>query len=58
MPAGCVITTNIDAKMLASMRSGTALKIQAKADGGKETIFSISLKGFGGAFDRTASLAK
>ncbi|WP_245590250.1 hypothetical protein [Desulfobulbus elongatus] len=40
------------------MRSGTALKIQAKADGGKETIFSISLKGFGGAFDRTASLAK
>lgn len=58
LPAGCVITTNIDAKMLASMRSGTALKIQAKADGGKETIFSISLKGFGGAFDRTASLAK
>jgi len=31
---------------------GTALKVHVKADGGKETIFSISLKGFGGAFDR------
>jgi len=56
LPAGCVVSSDFDAKMLGSLRNGTALKIHAKADGGKETIFSVSLKGFGGAFDRTASL--
>lgn len=58
LPAGCVVSSTVDAKMMTSLRNGTALKVHVKADGGKETIFSISLKGFGGAFDRTAMLSK
>jgi invasion protein IalB len=58
LPAGCLVPFDIDAKMLASLRDGGILKLHAKADGGKETMFSISLKGFGGAFDRTAALTK
>lgn len=58
LAGGCLVSANIDPKMLASLRDGTALKAHVKADGGKEMMFSISLKGFGGAFDRTVDLAK
>ena len=58
LSAGCLVSTNLDSKMLASLREGTALKVHVKADGGKETMFALSLKGFGGAFDRTVELAK
>lgn len=56
VPVGCIVSTGMDSEMQASLRDGTALKVHARADGGRETAFSISLKGFGGAFDRTAQL--
>ncbi|TWG91971.1 Invasion protein B, involved in pathogenesis [Mesorhizobium sp. J18] len=58
LPAGCAVSVNIDAEMLTALRNGTTLKVHAKADGGNQTVFSISLKGFGGAFDRAAALAE
>jgi invasion protein IalB len=58
LPAGCIISTTLEAKMLVSLRNGTSLKVYARADKGKETVFPLSLKGFGGAFDRTVTLAK
>lgn len=58
LPAGCIIPVEFDAKTLAGLRSGAALKVKATRAGGGDIQFSISLKGFGGAFDRTAALLK
>jgi invasion protein IalB len=58
LPAGCLIPLNFDAAMIAALRSGTALKIKAQADGGKETVLTVSLQGFPAALDRTAVLAR
>jgi invasion protein IalB len=58
LPAGCLVPVAFDARILAALRKGTQLKVKAAADGGKETSFTISLKGFPNAFDRTAALVK
>ena len=58
LPAGCIVPITFDARGLALLRKGTALRIKATADGGKEAPFSISLKGFPSAFDRAGALAK
>jgi len=58
IPAGCLVPVSFDARTLAALRKGSQLKIKTIADGGKETPFTISLKGFPSAFDRTAALAK
>ena len=58
LPAGCLVSLAVDADMLEALRLGGALKVHAEADGGQKTVFTVSLKGFGGAFDRTASLAQ
>jgi invasion protein IalB len=58
LPAGCIVPITFDAKGLALLRKGTALRIKATADGGKEAPFTVSLKGFPSAFDRAATLAK
>lgn len=58
LPAGCLIPLNFDAAMIAALRNGTALKVKVHADGGKETMLSISLQGFPAALDRTAALAR
>ena len=58
LPAGCLVPVSFDARTLAALRKGAQLKIKAVADGGKETPFTISLKGFPGAYDRTVALAK
>jgi invasion protein IalB len=58
LPAGCLVPVSFDGRTLAALRKGTQLKIKAVADGGKETPFTISLKGFPGAYDRTVVLAK
>jgi len=58
LPGGCIVNVSFDAKMLAALRAGTALKIRANADGGKEMSFQLSLNGFGSAYDRTVSLLK
>ena len=57
LPAGCIVSLNVEPEMLASLRNGTSLKILTKADNGGKTAFSVSLKGFGNAFDRTVALA-
>jgi len=58
LPAGCVVPLSFDAKLVAAARKGTAIKLKAIADGGKEVSMSISLKGFGPALDRTTALMK
>lgn len=58
LPAGCLVPVNFDARALAALRKGNQLKVKTAADGGKEAAFTISLKGFPGAFDRTAALLK
>ncbi|WP_454727637.1 MULTISPECIES: invasion associated locus B family protein [Cupriavidus] len=58
LPAGCIVTSSLEARMLSSMRGATSLKVHAKADGGRDMIFPISLSGFGNALDRTAALAR
>jgi invasion protein IalB len=58
IPAGCLVPVSFDARTLAALRKGNQLKVKTVADGGKETPFTISLKGFPSAFDRTAALAK
>lgn len=58
VPIGCLVSLAFDAKFVAALRKGTSLKVNAVADGGKAANFSISLKGFPAALDRTAALAK
>jgi invasion protein IalB len=58
LPAGCLVPVNFDARTLAALRKGNQLKVKTVADGGKEAPFTISLKGFPGAFDRTTALQK
>ncbi|WMT91977.1 invasion associated locus B family protein [Pelagibacterium sp. H642] len=57
LPGGCIISTTFDEEMREALRSGAELKVHATADGGRETVFAISLRGFGGALNRTAELA-
>ena len=58
IPAGCLVPVSFDARTLAALRKGSQLKIKTIADGGKDTPFTVSLKGFPSAFDRTVALAK
>lgn len=58
LPAGCIVPVTFDAPTLTLLRAGTALKVKATADGGQETLFSISLQGFAAALDRVAALSR
>ena len=59
LPVGCLVPFAFDAKTIATLRKGANLKVAALAAGdGKEANFTISLKGFPAALDRTAALAK
>jgi len=58
LPAGCIVAVSFDAKTVATLRSGTTLTVKATRDDGREIPFSVSLKGFGSALDRTAALSK
>lgn len=58
MPGGCLVSIAFDAPTLAALRAGTALKINAVADGGAAAPFSISLQGFATALDRVAALSR
>ena len=58
LPIGCLADSEIDAATLAALGKGTSLKLNLTADGGKEMTFSVSLKGFAGAYARTLELAK
>lgn len=58
LPGGCLVSLSFDAARTAALRKGANLKVNAVADGGKEAVFTISLKGFPAAFDRMAALAR
>lgn len=59
MPAGCVVSLGFDAAAVTQLRSGTAVKLVAKAhDGGQNVLLNVSLKGFSTALDRALDLAK
>ncbi|MDP1909833.1 MAG: invasion associated locus B family protein, partial [Hyphomicrobium sp.] len=58
VPIGCLVSLTFDAKSVAALRKATTLKVEAVADSGNAADFSISLKGFPAALDRTAALAK
>jgi invasion protein IalB len=58
VPAGCLINLSFDDKALEVLRKGSSLKIKAAADGGREVTLAASLRGFGGALDRTKALAR
>jgi invasion protein IalB len=58
VPVGCLVALAFDAATISSLKRGTTLNVKAAGDGGQETVFKISLKGFTGAFDRTEALTK
>ena len=59
LPAGCVVPLNFDGTFLAVLRTGTTLKMMAKAVNTNEEIsLSAPLKGFSAAFDRVTTLMK
>ncbi|MDQ0396107.1 invasion associated locus B family protein [Labrys monachus] len=59
LPSGCVVQLVFNAATVSALKNGKQLKLSAKAsDGGKVTVFAVSLKGFGPAFDRTAELLR
>jgi invasion protein IalB len=58
LPAGCLIPLSFDAARAATLRKGANLRVNAVADGGKDAVFTISLKGYPAALDRMIALAK
>lgn len=58
LPAGCLVPVVFDPATVASLKKGTTLKVKAVAVNGQDTAFTISLKGFASALDRTAALVK
>jgi invasion protein IalB len=56
--AGCLVPLSFDAKTLAALRKTPTLTVNAVGDADQAVPFSISLKGFGPAFDRAIALAK
>ncbi|MQT14257.1 invasion associated locus B family protein [Rhizobiales bacterium Sp-1] len=59
LPVGCIVQINFDAATIANLRKGKQLKLNAvAADTSKPVTFTLSLKGFGAALNRTAALSK
>jgi invasion protein IalB len=58
LPLGCLVSISFDAKLVAALRKGAALRINGVADGGKAETFTIPLDGFPAALDRTLALVK
>jgi len=57
LPGGCVVPLSFDGRSLSALLHGTALKFKAVVDGGGIAPFTISLKGFSGAYNRSVALA-
>lgn len=55
-PAGCVVPINFDKSTLDALRKGAALKLAAVSVDNQNIPFTVSLKGFGAAFDRASVL--
>ncbi|CAM5556757.1 hypothetical protein MAUB1S_09317 [Mycolicibacterium aubagnense] len=59
LPGGCVVRLTFTPATTKALRTGTALKLGAFAsDTEKDVAFSISLKGFNQALERTIQLGK
>ncbi|MDR2214000.1 MAG: invasion associated locus B family protein [Pseudomonadales bacterium] len=58
LPIGCIVPLSIDAKMLAALRKGLALKIGVTGEGDAAVPLSVSLAGFSSAFDRVTALMR
>ncbi len=58
LPVGCIVPVSFDARLVAALRNGKVLRVKTVRDGAGEMQISISLKGFGGALDRTATLLR
>lgn len=58
LPAGCIVPISFDQATLDATRKGTALKLAAVSIDNQNIPFSVSLKGFGAAFDRASALVK
>ncbi|MBN9047551.1 MAG: invasion associated locus B family protein [Rhizobiales bacterium] len=58
LPGGCLVPLTFDARTLAVLRSGQAVKIRTQRIDGPAMTFSVSLKGFATGFDRLAVLGK
>ena len=57
LPVGCLVPLAFDSATAEALRAGAVLHVKAVADGGAEIPFTISLKGFATALDRTTALA-
>jgi len=57
LPAGCLVTLDFDKKMMAAMRKGDVLEIEAVGDEGA-VPFKVSLSGFSKALARVKMLNK
>ncbi|SDR27423.1 Invasion protein IalB, involved in pathogenesis [Rhizobiales bacterium GAS191] len=58
LPVGCVVPIAFEAPTLAAIRKAGVIKVKVVADNGSDAAFSISLKGFAGALERTVALAR
>ena len=56
--AGCLVALSFDTQGIANLKKGNTLVVSATADGGQPVSFTLSLKGFANAYDRTAALLK
>src|SRR5690606_3009921 len=54
--AGCIVPLQFEQATIAALRTGAALKAQAKTADGRDVAFSISLKGLSAALDRVNML--
>ncbi len=52
LPAGCLVPVSFDAKTVAALRIGTALRVKVQGMDRKDVALSISLKGLAPALDR------
>lgn len=58
LPGGCIVPLSFDQATFDAMRKGTALNLAAVSIDNQNIPFSVSLKGFGAAFDRASALVK
>ncbi|MDK1494026.1 invasion associated locus B family protein [Sinorhizobium sp. 7-81] len=57
LPAACLVPLSFDAKTVAALRTGKALKINVQGVDKKEVGLSVALKGLAAALDRLEVLA-
>lgn len=56
LPVGCLVDIAFDVPTVESLKIGSAMKVEASADGDEPIVFSIALTGFTGAYDRVRGL--